>query len=319
MKLSTEVALKKTSYPIDYDSKVLCLGSCFAEHISSKLDYFKFEVTSNPFGILFHPEAILNVVEKAAKDEEFTADDIFLHNDQWHSFFSHSRLSRNSKAEILAALNSAKKELNMACREASHIIITLGTSFIYRNKSTGQGVANCHKRPQDDFTKQLTSIDDLKSILNHLTSSFEKLKPHIKLVFTISPVRHIKDGIQENQRSKAHLIAALHEVLEENSTSYDYFPSYELMIDEFRDYRFYDRDLIHPNALAVDMIWHKFKSTFISESVFEDMLKVEKLQKTLAHRQTQTHGDAFDKLKAYQSKLKEELVKKYPFMSFENL
>lgn len=317
MKLSTEVALKKSSHLLDYNSKLLCLGSCFAEHISSKLDYYKFQIKSNPFGILFHPEAILNVVEKAVNSIEFTEDDVFQHYEKWHSFFAHSRLSRSSSAEILAVLNSAKKELKEASEEASYIIITLGTSFIYRHTSTGQGVANCHKLTQDDFEKELTPIDEMKEILKQLISSFEKLNPDVKLIFTISPVRHIKDGIVENQRSKAHLVSALHDVLEENATHF-YFPSYELMMDEFRDYRFYDRDLIHPNALAVDLIWEKFKFNFISEKIFDDMGKVEKLQKSLAHRKFETKGEAFKKLKAYQYKYKEELTKKYPFMRFQD-
>lgn len=317
MKLTTEVALENASHPLDYDSKLVCLGSCFAEHISTKLDYFKFRVTSNPFGILFHPEAILNVVKKAVIDEEFTTEDVFQFNEKWHSFFSHSRLTRNSSSEILAALNSAKNQLKKASEEATHVIITLGTSFIYKHKSTGQGVANCHKLPQTYFEKQLTPVDELMEIISQLISSFENLQPKVKLIFTISPVRHIKDGVVENQRSKAHLIAALHRVLEEKSHSSSYFPSYELMMDEFRDYRFYERDLIHPNALAVDMIWEKFKMNYISEPIYADMGKVEKLQKSLAHRQTETKGEAFEKLKAYQYKFKEELVKKYPFMRFK--
>lgn len=318
MKLSTEVAHEKSTYPINYNSKLLGLGSCFAEHISSKFEHYKFQVISNPFGILFHPEAILNVLEKAVNDKEFTEDEVFQYNEKWHSFFSHSRLSRNSSAEILTVLNSAKNKLKEASEEASHVIITLGTSFIYRDISSGQGVANCHKLPQNQFEKQLTPIDELKEILRKLIFNFEKLQPEVKLIFTISPVRHIKDGIVQNQRGKAHLIAALHDVLEENTSSHFYFPSYELMMDEFRDYRFYDRDLIHPNPLAVDLIWEKFKTNFISEGVFEDMEKVEKLQKSLAHRKTETKGEAYEKLKAYQYKFKEELIKKYPFMSFED-
>lgn len=316
MKLSTEVSLKASPKPIDYDSTVLSLGSCFAEHISQKLDYFKFRVSSNPFGILFHPEAILNVVKKAAKKELFTSDNVIQYNEKWQSFFSHSRLSRNSSAELLAVLNSAKTELKEASEVASHVIITFGTSFIYRLKSSGQGVANCHKRPQDLFEKELTPIEDLKKILSQLIFHLEHLNPDVKLVFTISPVRHIKDGIVENQRSKSHLISALHSVLEETESSHHYFPSYELMMDELRDYRFYNRDLIHPSPMAVDLIWEKFKQNFVSESVFTDLDKVDKLQKSLAHRHTDDKGEAFDKLKAYQYKLSKELIEKYPFMSF---
>ncbi|MFD0932588.1 GSCFA domain-containing protein [Psychroflexus salinarum] len=319
MKLTTEVPVKTSPYPIDYNSSLLCLGSCFAEHISRKLEFYKFNVTSNPFGILFHPEAILNVLEKAVKDEEFTSDDVFQHNEKWQSLFSHSRLSRNSSTETLAVLNSAKRELKVASEEATHVIITLGTSFIYKHKSTNLGVANCHKLPQDHFEKELTSIEELKNILSRLISSFGMMQPDAKLIFTISPVRHIKDGIVENQRSKAHLISALHEVLEETPNQPSYFPSYELMMDELRDYRFFNRDLIHPSDLAVDLIWNRFRSNFISEDIYLDMSKVEKLQKSIAHRQTETEGEVFEKLKTYQYKIKEELKKKYPFMRFPNL
>lgn len=318
MKLSTEVALKKSPYSIDYNSKLLCLGSCFAEHISSKLNYFKFQVTSNPFGILFHPEAILNVVKKSVNYQGFTAEDVFQYNEKWHSFISHSRLSKRSLTESLTVLNSAKKELKGVMKEATHVIITLGTSFIYRENSSGLGVANCHKLPQVRFEKELTSVEKLRGILNQLIDYFEQLNSNTKLIFTISPVRHIKDGIVENQRSKAHLVTALHGVLKEKDSCF-YFPSYELMMDELRDYRFYDRDLIHPNSLAVDIIWEKFKLNFISVSISTDMKKVEKLQKSLAHRQTKTEGEVYEKLKSYQFKLKEELMEKYPFMRFQNL
>ena len=318
MKLSTEVPLKAIVNPITYNSKLLGLGSCFAEHISDKLDYFKFQVTSNPFGILFHPEAILNVVEKAVNDQEFTLEDVFQHNDMWHSFFSHSRLSRKSSAETLAELNSAKSELRQAIAGSSHIILTLGTSFIYRQKSTRQGVANCHKLPQDQFEKKLSTIDELQQTLNQLISKVEGLNPDVKFIFTISPIRHIKDGMVENQRSKAHLLAALHRVLEEQSNA-DYFPSYELMLDELRDYRFYKRDLIHPNELAIDLIWEKFKLNNIDKSIFEDMSKVQKLQKSYAHRLINTSGDAFDKLSSFQDNLNKEITNKYPFMNFQTL
>ncbi|WP_019037889.1 GSCFA domain-containing protein [Psychroflexus tropicus] len=318
MKLSTEVSIAKASNPLTYDSKVLCLGSCFAEHISDKLNYFKFQVTSNPFGILFHPEAILNVVEKAVNDQEFTSEDVFQHNDMWHSFFSHSRLSRSSSAETLAELNSAKNKLTQAIAESSHIILTLGTSFIYRQKSTRQGVANCHKVPQDQFEKKLSTIDELQRTLNQLISKAKELNPDVNFIFTISPVRHTKDGIVENQRSKAHLISALHQVLEKQSNA-DYFPSYELMLDEFRDYRFYNRDLIHPNELAIDLIWEKFKLNYIEDNLKKDMAKVDKLQKSIAHRPIAVSGIEFQKLKAYQHNLKEELQSNYPFMNFQTL
>lgn len=318
MKLITEVPIKPSPEPIDYTSKVLCLGSCFAEHISKKLEFFKFNHVSNPFGILFHPEAILNVVERAVKNEVFTDDDVFQHQQKWHSFYAHSRLSRNSSAELLSALNSAKQQLREAAETSTHIIITLGTSYIYKHKPSGLGVANCHKIPQDAFEKELTPVSVLRSKIKDIKSCFEKTRTDIKLIFTVSPVRHIKDGIVENQRSKAHLISALHEILE-NQLNAAYFPSYELMMDELRDYRYYDRDLIHPSALAVDLIWERFRMNYISKSIYQDMNKVEKLQKSLAHRPTNSRGEAFEKLKVYQAQLKRELSSQYPFMTFPSI
>lgn len=314
MKLITEVLIQKQLKPITYESKLLCLGSCFAEHIGKKLEYYKFQVTGNPFGILFHPQAILNVIEKAVNEEEFTSKDVFLAHEKWHSFFAHSRLSRNSSAEILAVLNSAEKELRDAILGSSHILITLGTSFVYEHLATKLLVANCHKVPQSEFKKQLTLVNELEIMLSRIIKLCRELNPKTKFIFTVSPVRHIKEGIVENQRSKAQLITALHNVLEGES-NVTYFPSYELMMDELRDYRFYNRDLIHPSDLAVDLIWKRFKACAIDEGLYADMDKVDKLQKSLAHRPSATKGETFEKLKAYQYKLKKELKEKYPFMS----
>jgi hypothetical protein len=220
---------------------------------------------------------------------------------------------------MLAVLNSAKNQLRQSILRASHIIITLGTSFIYKLKSNNQVVANCHKRPQDHFQKQLSSVLELEHILKQFVSKIQELNKEVQLIFTVSPVRHTKEGVVENQRSKAHLIAALHQVLEQHLCNCSYFPSYEFMIDEFRDYRFYKRDLIHPSDLAVDMIWEKFKYFAILEDVAVDMKKVEKLQKSLEHRLTSTSGEAYEKLVSFQIKLKQELSKKYTFMDFQTI
>jgi hypothetical protein len=317
MKLTTEIPLQLSSSPIDYDSKLLSLGSCFAEHIGDKLTYYKFKTTQNPFGILFHPQVLLNVLEKALSNQAFSAEDVFQQDQKWHSFYAHSKLSRTSSLEILAELSSAGKELKTACIESSHILITLGTSFVYKHIASGQRVANCHKVPQARFEKQLISVEELHQILSRLVNCIREINPKANIIFTVSPVRHIKDGMIENSRSKSHLISALHSVLEEvSSPKIQYFPSYELMMDEFRDYRFYKRDLIHPSEVAIDMIWEKFMYSFISKGSYEDMAKVEKLQKSFAHRSMDSSEKTDSKLKVYQYKLKEELIKKYSFMKF---
>ncbi len=319
MKLFTDVPVSKSNHPIDYSSNILCLGSCFAEHMSDKLDFYKFQVVSNPFGILFHPKAILNVIEKAASDEPFVENDVFFHNDRWQSFFAHSRLNRDSSAEVLVELNSAKHQLKDSIINATHISITLGTSFVYVNKSSTLEVANCHKLPQNQFDKNLSSVGEIEKILNQLFATISLLNSNVNLVFTISPVRHLKDGFVENQRSKSHLLAALHQFLEQHPQVCSYFPSYELMMDELRDYRYYTRDLLHPNELAIDLIWDRFKICYILEDVYDDMHKVEKLQKSLMHRPSTSRGESYMKLKKHQLKLKKELESKYEFMSFKEL
>jgi len=317
MKLTTEIPLQVSSSPIDYDSKLLSLGSCFAEHIGDKLTYYKLRTVQNPFGILFHPQVLLDVLEKVLSNQAFSAEDVFQQDQKWHSFYAHSKLSRTSSLEILAELSSAGKELKTACIESSHILITLGTSFVYKHIASGQRVANCHKVPQARFEKQLISVEELHQILSRLVNCIREINPKSNIIFTVSPVRHIKDGMIENSRSKSHLISALHSVLEEvSSPKLQYFPSYELMMDEFRDYRFYKRDLIHPSEVAIDMIWEKFMYSFISKGSYEDMAKVEKLQKSFAHRSMDSSGKTDSKLKVYQYKLKEELIKKYSFMKF---
>lgn len=320
MKLTTEVQCPKFPFLIDYNARLLSLGSCFAEHIGDKFTYYKFRITQNPFGILFHPNAILKIVERILSDKEFNTKDVFQRDGVWHSFYAHSRLSRSSKLEMIAGLNSAANALKTACETSTHILITLGTAFIYKHKPTSEFVVNCHKVPAFEFEKQLTSVEDLKLILNQLIEAFLNINSKVNIIFTVSPVRHIKDGIIQNNRSKSHLISALHNVLEErDSSNLGYFPSFEMVMDEFRDYRFYKRDLIHPNTLTVDLIWERFKSSFISEAIIGDMTKVEKLQKSLHHRSSTNSGEAYKKWKAYQSKLKNELNDSYPFMNLNTL
>ncbi|MGB7786024.1 MAG: GSCFA domain-containing protein, partial [Salinimicrobium sp.] len=243
-----------------YDSQILLLGSCFVENIGQKLEYFKFRNRLNPFGILFHPAAIRNFLEKVVGKAEFSEADIFHHNEQWHCLQAHSDLNTSQKGEILEALNLAVEQSHQFLKEASHVFITPGTAWGYRFRETGNIVANCHKLPQKNFSKELTEVkDDLQETVKLV----RQLNPSAAIIFTVSPVRHLKDGFVENQQSKAKLITAVHEVssIEENA---HYFPSYEIMMDELRDYRFYAEDMLHPNKIAIDYIWEKFSESWIS-------------------------------------------------------
>lgn len=315
MKLQTKIPIEKADNPIDYQSKLLLLGSCFVENIGDKLGYYKFQLAQNPFGILFHPLAIENLVERAIEGRFYQENEVFEQNGRWYCFDAHSNLSANTSEELLQNLNNDLKETKLQAEESTHILVTLGTSWVYRYINTGKVVANCHKVPQKEFSKELLSAELIQASLKRLIGLFESINPKAQLVFTISPVRHLKDGFVENQRSKANLITAVHQLIKKCDVSY--FPSYEIMMDELRDYRFYGTDMVHPNALAIDYIWEKFKSVWINPGCSVSMEKVEAIQKGLQHRPFNPESEEHQKFKkSLQTKIA-YLKERYPFMKFD--
>ena len=247
MILQTKIPLQQQSdNQIDYQSNILLLGSCFVENIGGKFTYFKFQNLQNPLGIMFQPLAIETLVKNVITKKEYTEGDIFFYNEQWHCFDAHSRLSNPSKEGLLLDLNKHIKLTGQQLEKASHIIITLGTAWVYRFIETNTFVANCHKVPQKQFAKELFSVNDVQESLQSIIGMIKSVNSNVSIIFTISPVRHIKDGFVENTQSKAHLITAVHQLVNPEENIY-YFPSYEIMLDELRDYRFYSEDMIHPN------------------------------------------------------------------------
>ncbi|NER18729.1 GSCFA domain-containing protein [Spongiivirga citrea] len=317
MQLQTKIPLSKSNNQIDYDSKVLLIGSCFVENIGNKLSYFKFRSVQNPFGILFNPVVIENLIANAVGDVQYTSDDVFQYNELWHSFDAHSGLSSLKKEELLNGLNAGLGQTRDQLTNASHVILTLGTAWVYQLKQTNHIVANCHKIPQQEFDKKLLSVSEILSSLQTVVQLIHHLNQKAVVLFTVSPVRHLKDGFVENTRSKSHLVAAIHELIHRSpQNNLNYFPSYELMMDELRDYRFYTEDMIHPNKLAIDYIWEKFQQVWIDENASATMKKVESVQKGLAHRSFNESSDASMRFKA---KLQSDigvLVQQYPHMQF---
>jgi len=302
MQFTTLVPIQKSSHPIDYDSRVVSLGSCFAVNIGQKLDYFKFRNTTNPFGILFHPLALEKFIAFAINGKTFTAGDIFFHNERWHCFDAHSDLSHPYKDVLLQNLNTAAALANAEIKTASHLIITLGTAWVYRSAASGDLVANCHKVPQKEFTKELLSADAICQSLQNIIALVKAANPEAHIIFTVSPVRHIKDGFVQNQWSKANLITALQQILTTNNhqPATTYFPSYEIMMDELRDYRFYAEDMIHPNEVAISYIWERFSDAFIIPEALATMKLADSIQKGLQHRpfnpDSAQHRDFLSKL-----------------------
>jgi hypothetical protein len=318
MNFRTQIPIPQSTNPIGYNSKIVSLGSCFAENMGDKFDYFKFQSATNPFGIIFNPVSIEKIIRRAVEQDFFTKNDIFFHNERWHCFEVHSDLSHSDREELLASLNQILRETKKQFQEATHVIITYGTSWVYRNIEKDTIVANCHKVPQKQFTKELLTVETIKASTENTLRVIQSINPNCNFIFTVSPVRHIKDGFVENQWSKANLITAVHDKLrtEHLKLNTEYFPSYEIMMDELRDYRFYAEDMLHPSPMAVDYIWERFKETTILETVYATMDVVETIQKSLSHRPFNPHSESHKKFELNLQAKIATLVAQYSFVKF---
>ena len=315
MNFRTTIPIVKSTTQITYDTKITALGSCFAQHMSSKLKNFQFQVIANPFGISFHPLAIERLLQYAVSDYVFSESDVFCHQEIWSCFATHSDMNELSEQECIDKLNDMLAILKQSIQTGDFLLLTFGTAWFYRYNTTGEIVSNCHKLPQNLFTKEVSRLSELMNSYERIFTLVRTLNPDVKIITTISPVRHTKDGFVENQRSKGLLHVALQEVIERDE-EIAYFPAYELMMDELRDYRFYEADMIHPNGIAIDYIWEKFKETFIDVAMYPVMKKVDEVQRGLNHRPfnpTATQHLAF--LDTLIEKI-DSLLDKYPFMNF---
>ena len=315
MKLQTQLPLEKQVPAIDYDSKLVLFGSCFAENIAEKLSHYKFQNEVNPLGVLFHPVAILDLLTRAHENNPYSENDVFFSNGCWQSFRAHSRLNSTSQSEILERLNTALKSTQSQLKNASHVILTFGTAWVYEHIESKTTVANCHKQPQKEFNKSILSVGQLQDTFKEILSILKSFHPDMSVVFSISPVRHLKDGFIENNQSKAHLTAALHSVINTTKNTH-YFPSYELLMDELRDYRFYKEDMVHPNQIAINYIWEKFQSIWIDAEVNSIMQEVNQLQKGFAHKPFNALASEHSVFLSTLAKKAQALESRFPFMKF---
>lgn len=316
MKFQTSIPLKKqTRNLIDYDANILLLGSCFSENIGNKLNYYKFQHIQNPFGILFHPKAIEQFITNVINGKTFTKEDLIYQNERYHSFNAHSSLSKVDENMILNNLNSQISTTQKFLENTTHLIITLGTAWVYRFIETDKIVANCHKIPQKKFLKELLNIVEIAESLEAIVSLIKSINPNITILFTVSPVRHLKDGFVQNMQSKSHLISAIHEVVNVRKNIH-YFPSYEIMVDELRDYRFYAEDMIHPNQTAIQYIWERFTGVWFAENTASTLKEIDIIQKGIAHKPFNTKSEEHKKFLHNLSLKKELIISKHPHISF---
>ncbi len=315
MNFRTQIPIfKQSDNLIDYHSNLLLLGSCFSENIGEKLSYFKFQSQINPYGILFHPKAIETFLDRMINQKFYSEEELVFQNEQYHCLDAHSSLSSTNKEDLLNNLNSILTSTFEQIKSTTHIVLTLGTAWVYEYNNTEKIVANCHKIPQREFNKRLLSVDEIIGSLFNIEQQIRSINSKAQLIYTVSPVRHIKDGFVQNQQSKAHLLTAIHQVT--NSTNECYFPSYEIMMDELRDYRFYKEDMIHPNLVAVNYIWERFAGVWISKSALDTMKDVEVVQKGLAHKPFNPNSEQYLKFVEQLEVKKKRLREKYPFIFF---
>lgn len=315
MHFSTKITIPQSRFPIDYDCKIILLGSCFAENMGEKFNYFKLQTTVNPFGIIFNPVSIAKIIERSVRKNYFKETDVFYHNELWQSFEVHSEHSNIDKNSFLISLNELIDATHQQLTEATHLFITLGTSWVYRNIETNNIVANCHKVAQNQFTKELLKSTEIENSITTLIALVKSINSRCTFTVTVSPVRHIKDGFVENTVSKAHLIAALHQITNQHPTL-TYFPAYEIMMDELRDYRFYSEDMLHPNATAVDYIWELFCKSFVAVPAVQTMSAIDAIQKGLAHKPFNPNSDVHQKFETHLKTKIEAIQKAFPHISF---
>lgn len=283
MQFRTTFHIPESDFKINHQHKILTIGSCFSDEMGNRLVDLKFDGLINPFGIIFNAYSIQNLIERSIDKRYFTTDDVHQNGEQFFCFDVHSSFNALSKDEVLINLNLTLDRVHHQIHQCDVLILTLGTSWVYERIDTAEIVANCHKVEAKQFKKVLLSTEENFKSMDLIAFEITKINPNVKIITTVSPVRHIKDGMVENNVSKARLLDALYQ-LDLKYKQVNYFPSYELVIDDLRDYRFYKEDLIHPTNQAVEYIWEKFGETYFENSTQTIIQKISKINSALNHR-----------------------------------
>lgn len=293
MELITPVRLPDAPFHFSYADRIQLFGSCFVEHIGEQLAENKFEADLNPFGILFNPESVALALERLADPRPFVAEELVAHDGLYHSLLHHGRFSAADRERCLARLNERLAASSARLRQATRLIITWGTAFIYRLRTDGRVVANCHKLPEQAFVRERLTPEQIEARWDALLQRLWQLNPALKILFTVSPVRHWKDGAQGNQLSKATLLLAVDGLVRRDPARLAYFPSYEILMDELRDYRFYAEDLLHPSPLAIRYIWERFRDHLLTEESRRTLAAWQEIQRALAHRPLHPESEGY--------------------------
>jgi hypothetical protein len=322
MKFRFEFDIKKLPEPIMHWHKLLLIGSCFTENIGEKLDKYKFTTLQNPNGILFNPVSVAEALTNYIENNSISETDLFHYNEGWHSWKHHSRFSGIGANDAMQKINASTSKAHNFLKQADYVFITLGSAWIYTltekaiNAKPGSVAANNHKAPADWFFRKLMTTDDTLHVLDNIIHRLFLFNNKAKIIFTISPVRHLREGVVENNRSKAALIQAVHQLVDKFDRLY-YFPAYELVIDDLRDYRFYAEDLVHPNYFATQYVWEKLVDACMDETTKALLEEIHSIN--LAHKHKAFNATSEQHKKFLQSYLKktEKLQEQHSYLDFK--
>ena len=315
MEFRTTVKTGENRDWLHHSDKVVLLGSCFSDSIGAKMRGAFIRATVNPMGTLYNPMSIASAVDRLTHATPVAGMDLFMQGGVWNSYDFHSRYSLPDKQATLDRMNQRIVMGHEALKDARLLTITLGTAIVYRLKSTGEIVANCHKVPQHEFERKMATVDEITRELDTMIVKLRELNPELRIIFTVSPIRHIADGLATNSLSKAMLHVSIHEAIAAHRDYCDYFPAYEIMMDDLRDYRFYASDMVHPSDVAVEYIWQAFQATYLDDRSALALARCERINKRLQHRPMSASREAIERFNTDTAGIVRNLIKEYPYLA----
>ena len=315
MEFRTTVKTGENRAWLHHRDSVVLLGSCFSDNIGTKMRGAFINASINPMGTLYNPMSIAGAVNRLINNSPVAGMQLFMQGGVWNSYDFHSRHSMPDKQAAIDHMNRCIEQGHDALRQCQLLTITLGTALVYRLRSTGEVVANCHKVPQHEFERKMATVSEMTRELDSMLTRLHEFNPELHVIFTVSPIRHIADGLDTNSLSKAALRVAIHEVVARHSDYCDYFPAFEIMLDDLRDYRFYTSDMVHPSDVAIEYIWQAFQATYLDDRSAIAVARCERIHKRLQHRPMSTARETVDRFNADTAAVVRNLIKEYPYLS----
>lgn len=303
MEFRTAFAIEPSAVKITYSDRVMFIGSCFASNMGSQMALGHMPVMINPAGAVFNPVSVCNTIDTITSGRKFTLGDLHFYAGMWLSFYHYTDFSSDDPSKILEKINLRTAEASEFLKNSRFLFITLGTARVYKLKKSGLIVSNCHKIPADQFESILLSVDEIVNLWTEQLDKLYTLFPQLKVIFTVSPVRHWKDGAFGNQVSKSVLFVAVDKLLKHRASP-GYFPAYELMMDDLRDYRYYNDDMLHPSAQAINYIWEAFSGCFLDNDAMNIWKEVVRISKAYNHR---LNTDSESRIKSFAEKMLKQI------------